>query len=98
VDTEKKQELARQWEITAADLGQQLDEARKTEAADKAARLVALEEVQAAERAAIIERYGEQAAQALRQAGASVSEALGWVPLHPPAADPAAVERAVVSL
>ena len=45
-------------------------------AADRAARLVQLEEVQAAERAAIISRYGEQAAQALRAAGGSIRQYL----------------------
>jgi hypothetical protein len=41
-------------------------------AAEKSRLLVDLEEVQAAERAEIIARYGEQAAQALRQAGGNI--------------------------
>jgi tape measure domain-containing protein len=67
-------ELVRQAEAARQELeafGKSLDALAVT-AADKAARLVALEEVQAAERAAIIERYGEQAAQALRQAGSTI--------------------------
>lgn len=67
-------ELVRQAEAARQELeafGKSLDALAIT-AADKAARLVALEEVQAAERAAIIERYGEQAAQALRQAGSTI--------------------------
>jgi tape measure domain-containing protein len=67
-------ELVRQAEAARQELeafGKSLDALALT-AADKAARLVALEEVQAAERAAIIERYGEQAAQALRQAGSTI--------------------------
>jgi tape measure domain-containing protein len=45
-------------------------------AEDKSARLVQLEEVQAAERAAIIQRFGEQAAAALRQAGSGIRQYL----------------------
>jgi len=67
-------DLARQTEQARQELdsfGRSLDALALT-AADKSARLVQLEEVQAAERAAIIARYGEQAAQALRQAGGSI--------------------------
>lgn len=71
-------ELARQAEAARQEIdtfGKSLD-ALAISAADKAARLVQLEEVQAAERAAIIERYGEQAAQALRQAGGTIRQYL----------------------
>lgn len=67
-------ELARQTEAARLELeafGNSLD-ALALGAADRAARLVQLEEVQAAERAAIIQRWGEQAAQALRQAGGNI--------------------------
>lgn len=62
-------ELARQAEAARLEVtafGTSLDALALT-AEDKAARLVALEEVQAAERAAIIEKYGEQATAALKQ-------------------------------
>jgi hypothetical protein len=67
-------DLARQAEAAAAEVkafGAALDALAIT-AEDRAARLVNLEEVQAAERAAIIQRWGEQAAQALRQAGGTI--------------------------
>jgi tape measure domain-containing protein len=67
-------ELARQAESARQELASVAAafEALAISAEDKAARLVALEEVQAAERADIIARYGEAAAQALRQAGGSI--------------------------
>jgi tape measure domain-containing protein len=67
-------ELARQAEAARQELASVAAafEALAISAEDKAARLVALEEVQAAERADIIARYGEAAAQALRQAGGSI--------------------------
>jgi trimeric autotransporter adhesin len=67
-------DLARQAEAAAAEIkafAAALDSLAIT-AEDKAARLVQLEETQAAERAAIIQRWGEQAAQALRQAGGTI--------------------------
>jgi tape measure domain-containing protein len=67
-------ELARQAESARQELkafGEQLDALALT-AADRAARLVALEEVQAAERADIIRRYGEESANALRAAGSNI--------------------------
>lgn len=67
-------ELARQAENARQELksfGEQLDALALT-AADRAARLVQLEEVQAAERADIIRRYGEEAANALRTAGGNI--------------------------
>jgi len=67
-------ELARQAEAARAEVeafGRALDALAIT-AEDKAARLVQLEETQAAERAAIIARWGEQAAAALRQAGGTI--------------------------
>ncbi|MCC7282781.1 MAG: phage tail length tape measure family protein, partial [Acetobacteraceae bacterium] len=67
-------ELARHAEQARLELdafARSLD-ALAVSAADKAQRLVELEEVQAAERLAIIQRYGEQAAEALRQAGATI--------------------------
>lgn len=71
-------ELARQAEAARQEIdqfGKSLDALGLT-AAEKAARLVQLEQVQAAERAAIIARYGEQAAQALRQAGGTIRQYL----------------------
>jgi hypothetical protein len=62
-------DLLAQAEAASAEVsafGRALDALAIT-AEDRAARLVRLEEVQAAERAQIIVRYGEQAAQALRQ-------------------------------
>jgi tape measure domain-containing protein len=67
-------DLARQAEAARIEVdafGKSLD-ALAVSAADKGQRLLELEEVQAAERAAIIARYGEQAAQALRQAGGNI--------------------------
>jgi hypothetical protein len=72
-----------------ADLAQQAENARREvaaftvaldalglSAAENAALLVDLEETQAAERAAIIRRYGEEAAAALRQAGGTIRQYL----------------------
>jgi tape measure domain-containing protein len=72
-----------------ADLAQQAEEARKqlasasadldrwaVSAAEKAQLLVDLEQVQAAERARIIADYGQQAADALRQAGGTIRQYL----------------------
>jgi tape measure domain-containing protein len=69
-------DLLRQTEAARQELktfGEQLDRWALT-AEDKGRRLVELEEVQAAERAQIIARYGEQAAAALRQSGASIRQ------------------------
>jgi tape measure domain-containing protein len=69
-------ELIRQMEAARQEtktFGDQLD-ALAISAEDKARRLVDLEEVQAAERAQIIARYGEQAAAALRQSGQSIRQ------------------------
>jgi tape measure domain-containing protein len=71
-------ELARQAEAARLEieaLGRALD-AMALPAEQRAARLLALEETQAAERLAIIQRYGEQAAAALRQAGGSIRQYL----------------------
>lgn len=71
-------ELARQAESARQELkafGEELDR-WAISAADKAARLVELEQVQAAERADIIRRYGEEAANALRDAGGNISSYL----------------------
>jgi hypothetical protein len=71
-------ELTRQAEAARLELeafGRSLD-ALAIAAEDRAARLIELEEVQAAERAAIISRYGEQAAAALRQAGGNIRQYL----------------------
>ena len=74
-------ELARQAESAR----QEIDAFTKSltelslSAEDKAARLVALEEVQAAERAAIIQKYSEQAADALRQAAEELRQAGGTI-------------------
>lgn len=67
-------ELARQAldaRTELADFTKQIDELGLA-AADRAALLVDLEQTQAAERADIIRRYGEEAANALRQAGGSI--------------------------
>jgi tape measure domain-containing protein len=71
-------ELARQAEAARLELeglGRALD-AMALPAEQRAARILALEETQAAERLAIIERYGEQATAALRQAGGSIRQYL----------------------
>ena len=72
-------ELARQAEAAGLELkafGEALD-ALALPAEQRAAGLLALEETQAAERLAIIERYGEQAAAALRQRTDAVTGVVG---------------------
>jgi len=67
-------DLARQTEAAAAEIvsfGRALDALAIT-AEDKANRILDLERTQAAERLGIIARFGEQSAQALRQAGGNI--------------------------
>jgi tape measure domain-containing protein len=77
--------LRAQGRTQESELAQQAEEARQqlaaaaadldrwaASAAEKTRYLAELEEVQAAERAEIIARYGEQAAEALRQAGGNI--------------------------